>query len=248
MTVPAAAEALTRPADPHARSTAETQAAANDVLEVRPGHPFFYVHYKDHPGNWFVGEIEAGEGVPEEDVGHWWLPKLQKEIGQPGVNGHRTLPRGARPEEAYDQAHLLITRNGGKVLPKSLGYEVERECRDPKTRTAGKVYLEAWQKPRTKLRGKRLKFDFDTQRYRRWLLSLMRDGLIDPPDPQIVQINLARIAARVDRREVDQTKPKHVEAAKIAVKAAEEAMVPERTPQAPVKPGRKVAAKPKVDA
>jgi hypothetical protein len=237
---------LIRPADEHARSTASQAADDGNVLSVRPNHPFFLVHYADHPGNWFVGQIEAGEGVPDEDVGHWWLPKLNKERTQPGVNGNRTIGRGVDPIEAYDNAHSLIRRNGGNILPKSLGYEVARDCIDPKTRTAGQVFLEAWEKPKPKLRGKRLKFDFDRQRFLRWLLSLLRDGIIAAPDEQIVDIHLARLAERVPRRERDETKAKHIEAARADLAAAEKASVPVEEPKAP-KAGKRPAAKPKAD-
>lgn len=176
----------------------------NGALRLKSNHPWFYVFYPDHPGNWFVGSIEPGPDVPDADVGAWWLPQLQTEAVQPGVNGHRTLRRGAPPESAYSNAHELIRRDGGTVLPHSLGYIREVPCVDPMTQTPGVRHIDVWSNPRrTVQRGQRQKFEFDRQRYYRWLLALMRDGTIPLPDPHIIEPRQAQVVARVERLETN---------------------------------------------
>lgn len=194
---------LTKPADPNARAASVGAGTTDDpnILRARPNHKFALVCYPDHPGNWSACEIEAGPGVPEEDVGVWLLPTLQRESMQPGVCGHRTIKKGMSARAAYDDAHKVIERDGGIVLdPDSFEYLVERDCID-KTGTTGTYFMDTWQTPRSALRGQRIKFDFDRQRYRRWILSLMREGYLPQPDPQIIAIKKNRAAARVTRRE-----------------------------------------------
>lgn len=174
----------------------------SDRLAIRPNYPWFYVHYPDHPGNWFVGTIEAGPDVPDEDVGDWWLPKLQTEPVIPGVNHHKTLKRGQQPEVAYNDAHGKIRLDGGWILPHSLWYMREMDCADPRTQREGVYHIDVWSRPRkTTRRGKRLKFDFDRQRFYRWLLQLMRSGELSLPDPLILAERSEQYARRVERIE-----------------------------------------------
>jgi hypothetical protein len=223
-----------------------------DVLPVRPNFPFFFVFYPDSPGNWFIGEIEAGPGVPEADVGVWWLPALQKEPIHPGINLHRTRKKGEAPEAAYDNAHLAIRRNGGIVLSHDLGYVKELDCRDPRTQREGKYHAEAWSKPaKSRRQGKRLKFAFDRQRYYRWLLALMREGILPTPADDIIAENVERLQARVARRETqtDLTPEKRAElSAEAALEAekAESAKIPAEEVK-PKKTGSR-SAKEKADA
>ena len=88
----------------------ETLERATDALFAAPNKPFFYVFYPQHRGNWKVEEIQAASGIPDEDVGVWWLPILQQEPVQPGINGNHTLASASNPEHQYDSAHLRIKR------------------------------------------------------------------------------------------------------------------------------------------
>jgi hypothetical protein len=191
--------------EPAATGTRASTSRLGDVdrIPVRPNYPWFYVFYPDHPGNWFVAHIESGPGVPDEDVGDWWLPCLQTEPVIPGVNHHRTIKRGQRLESAYTDAHGKIRLDGGVVLDQSLGYRREVDCVDPRTQREGTFHIDVWSKPRRARRGKRLKFDFDRQRYYRWLLSLMREGVLPLPDPDILEERAEQYARRVERIEVE---------------------------------------------
>jgi hypothetical protein len=210
---------LTAPADDRARqSTEDAGAVPEGVLVVRPNVPFYLIHYADHPGNWDVGIISQvwvdGEGsevvegtddarttVPESDIGSWWLPTMQRDPVQPGVNGHRTIKKGDKARQAYSQAHELITNDGGVILPLALGYRVEMDCVHPISKARGTFYTDAWSEPRAKIRGRRVKTNFDRNRYNRWRLMLMREGYIAPPDQQLLRINVDRLNVRIARRE-----------------------------------------------
>lgn len=223
---------LTRSADEQARDVRlERLERSPDVLVAHPNSPFFLVFYPRARGNWSAERIEPGDGVADDEVGVWWLPVLQNEPIIPGLNGHRTLKGdNADPRDAYEQAHQAIARAGGIVLPKELGYMKERPCVHPLTQRSGVRYFDAWSKPRVTLEGQRLKFDFDRQRFNRWRLSLLRDGLIPPPLPHMIDMTRARIASRVERRAAlvgldAEVKQAHVGAARDADALAQQAQV-----------------------
>jgi hypothetical protein len=202
-----------------------------EPLQVRPNYDWYYVHYPHESSNWFVGQILPAEGVPDEEVGVWWLPKLQTETTQPGINLHRTIGKNERKEAAYDNAQLQISRDGGIVLGKSLGYCVAVECIDPRTQREGLYYMDAWSTPRPYRKGKRLKAEFDRQRHHRWLLHLMLDGVIPSPEPYVISEIVERQKARIARREAQTDLPTEkreelAEEAEIAAAHVESATVP----------------------
>lgn len=232
---------LTAPAAVGARPVS-TRLTESDRLLIRPNYPWFYVLYPDHPGNWFVATIEPGPGVADDEVGDWWLPKLQTEPVIPGVNHHRTLKRGQKAETMYDDAHQKISRDRGVVLPHDLGYIREVDCVDPRTQREGTYYLDVWSAPRKSRRGKRLKFAFDRQRYFRWLLRLIRDGVIAEPDEDIIAERVEIYARRPERRETDpmlsalgeDKRAEIIEAAKVEAAKVEAAKVP-TVPETPTR-------------
>lgn len=220
----------------------------DDVLQVEPGHPWFFVHYPHEPTAWFVAEITGEEGDPY--VGTWWLPRLQTLISKPGVCGHRTKKRGQDMARTYGDAHNRVREQGGVILPHALGYLVEKDCVGPLSRNPGKAYIDAWSEPRAKLPRKRQKFTFDRQRYYRWLLTLLWEGVIPAPTPDIVDERTARLADRVHRRETqdhggdDERKAALVAEAAARLEAATEAQVAEEIPRArPTPPARKTSAR-----
>ena len=134
-------------------------------LALAPNYRFFLVHYANDRGGWFPGEIEPGEGVPAEDVGVWWLPKLTLDHEKPGLCLHRTLQDGENKRNAYSNAHSTISADGGVVLPRqTLGYCVGYLCRDPITKRLGTYWTDPWSTPRPPVRGRQQKFRFDRQR------------------------------------------------------------------------------------
>lgn len=215
---------LTSPAVPGGRPSTSTRPDTSDgEVPIEPNNPWFYVHYGRNIGGWMVVEIGAGEGVPAEDVGTWWVPALITEPVKPGLNLHRTIRRGMPESAAYEQAHSAVRRNGGVVLPESLGYRVEVPARGPRSGRTGVYYADAWSSPLPKIGGQRQKFKFDRQRYYRWLLSLVREGVVDEPPENLLSYTRAKLAARIPRREALTDLAPEQRAAYVAeAKAAEE--------------------------
>jgi hypothetical protein len=215
-----------------------TEVNSEGLLRVAPNYLWFYVVYPNHPGNWNAEIIEAGPGIEAKDVGTWFLPQLQKEPVIPGVNHNKTLKTGMRAEDAYLMAHMRIRQEGGIILPQDLGYSVKVDCMDPVTNKKGFAYMEVWAKPRRWLQGRRQEFEFDTNLYRAWRLSLIREGFIPEPDPYILNIRKAQFATRIDRREAqtdldENRRSKLVAQAREAFKAWEDAKIP-KIPTTPV--------------
>lgn len=168
-------------------------------LQVEPNYPWFFICYPMDPGAWTVATIEA-EGPDDAYAGTWWLPRLQTLPVKPGVCGHRTKRKGQDLRVSYGTAHERIRLQDGIVLPHSLGYQTERECVGPMSRNTGTYFLDVWSTPRAKLPRKRQKFDFDRQRFYRWLLQLLWDGVIPSPGRDVVDHQLAKVADRLARR------------------------------------------------
>jgi len=231
---------LLSPADADA-TPAAPEAVVDDphTLVAVPNNRFFWVFYPEHRGNWIPATIQAGEGVPEEDVGTWWLCQPVREELRPGVNGYRTIPKGAHPSSAYDLAHTAITRQGGIVLdPVRYRYAVSRPCRHPRNRAVtGDLWFEAFAKPRKTIPGRKITYDYDRQRYYRFLLSLVRDGVIPAPDPHLIDVTLAQVVKRVDRAESrtdlrDEEQARAVAAAAEVAEVAQSAQIPTEAPKA----------------
>lgn len=193
---------LTSPAHPGARVVHDSTdpATPDGKLEVRPNEPFIYHFAPRDPGNWSPQVIEGGSDVPEDDVGVWWLPMLKMLPERPGVLGVHTPKKGDPSGRHIRDAKSRLEERGHTIIPRSENYCVAQECRDPRTKREGMYYMDAWSTPKVRLQGKAQKFEFDRQRYRRWLLSLIRRGVIQPPHPDVVDARAARIAVQVDRR------------------------------------------------
>jgi len=231
---------LLAPAD-DAATPAAPEAVVDDpnVLVAVPNNRFFWVFYPEHRGNWIPVQIQPGEGVAEDEVGTWWVCQPVREELRPGVNGYRTIPRGAHPSAAYDLAHSAITRAGGIVLdPVRYRYAVSRPCRHPRNRAVtGDLWYEAFARPRKAIPGRKITFDYDRQRYYRFLLSLVRDGVIPAPDPHLIDVTVASVARRIDRattrtdlREDEQARA--IEAASAVAAVAQSATIPSEAPRA----------------
>lgn len=176
---------------------------AQSLLPVRPGFPFFLVHNAE---NWNVGLID---GVP------WWLPELQNDWLEPGVNNKKTLKKGQPPEAAYDESHVRMTRNGAVILELSVvvpvtnadgtiehinGYLKQIACEDPRSKRRGLCFHTRWESPKPPRKGKRLKWSRDTDGFNRWRLALVAMGLIKPPHPDLIDEKKARAQYHVERQ------------------------------------------------
>lgn len=192
------------PASPDGKPVMVSGPAPGARLEVKPNYPFGYCFYPDEPSSWFVGEIEAGPGVSAEEVGFWWLPKLTYVPEKPGLDNFRTLSRGEPAHMASRLQHQTIEDRGGFVLPKLIAgrpYVQAIPCIDPFTKKEGDHYVDVWSKPRKRRPGQYLKWDFDRQRFYRFLLLLLRQDIIKPPSDDVMAYKREKLAARVVRRE-----------------------------------------------
>lgn len=205
-----------------------TKSSAQEpkILAAEPNWEFFLVHY---PGNW---EVES-EGLNAPT----WLPELQRDWVRPGVNLKRT-PKEGQPEYAYDESHLTITRAGGVILPQDIqvagvdGYVRRVACRDPRTKRRGYLYMDAWEVPKPRPDGQRVKFQRDRAAYNRWRKALVEAGYIALPDPDVIDTKAARVLSHVDRHAAKHDLPaevreKLVEQAKAKAEMYESAVVPE---------------------
>lgn len=211
----------------------------DDRIKIAPNYPFTFVHHGQHPGNWFAAEIKASPGVPDEELGVWWLPKLQALPAKAGVCGHRTIRADERPEDSFKVAYELVEREGGVVLPISLGYMQAIPCVHPFTQAAGMFYCDVWTRPRPRYGNEPQKFDHDAQRYYRWLLRILAMGLIEEPLPWVLKRKRVQLGARVARRSTlwhlpDAAREDYAEEARKLLLAAEQAATVEPPASAPM--------------
>ena len=188
------------PAGAKSAEAARRQLTRPDLPKLRPNHPFFYVFHPNARGAWFVAEIEAGEGIPEDKVGVWWLPQLTREPVVPGLNGHRTRKENEPPESAYMGAHTKLRTDGAIILGEELKYRIVWDVMHPKTGVQGEYHTDAWTEPLpSSIDGKATKFRVNRNRYYLWLLYLIEEGIIPEPNPALQHEYAARFAKRVVR-------------------------------------------------
>ena len=171
----------------------------DDALPVAPNAPFFYVFYPEDPGNWVIGHVD---GVA------YWLPSLNKLPIIPGTHGVRTLRKGEPASAAYKEALQLVRDRGGIVIEREHGYLMKTRARNPRTNQSGHLYHDRWESPRMP-RGRKkrtVKYDQDRAGRNQWLLTLVQQGFLPAPHPDIVDANIARLAERIygagDRRRI----------------------------------------------
>lgn len=197
---------LFAPADSQARTHTKSEHARDpDALDLEPNRPFYGMIWPDDPGAWQPYVI-AGEDVPADEVGTWLLPTPQWVRIMPGVAGHRTLSPGEPESAQYDDAVRRLVRRGGIYLdPDQHPYRTARPAQrlldgrphGPK----GLHYYVCWDRP--ELRGRTSAHGYrwvrDTTRYARWLLSLVRTGVVPSPSAAITETRIAEARAAVAR-------------------------------------------------
>lgn len=170
---PAAGEVLTGAA-----------TATNTADAVLPGHPrpdFYMMH---HPHSWEPVEVATGD---------WeWLPKLKQLLLKPGVNGVRTNPGGGIDDS---QARINFQDRGWTVLPRDLGYVVRYQCQ------GGKTYYPLWDVPHKM--GNRVVVRYNPEAYNEFRRGLVLDGVVNPPEPEALEIVLDDLQHRVNRNAVN---------------------------------------------
>jgi len=197
---------LFAPADSQARTHTKSEHARDpDALDIEPNRPFYGMVWPDDPGAWQPYVI-AGEDVPADEVGTWLLPTPQWVRIMPGVAGHRTLAPGEAETAQYDDAVRRLVRRGGIYLdPEQYPYRNTRPAQrllDGRPHGAkGQYYYLCWDHP--ELRGRTSAHGYrwvrDTTRYARWLLSLVRTGVVPSPSAEIVATRIREAQAAVAR-------------------------------------------------
>ena len=130
--------------------------------------------FKHHPARWVVMEGEI-------------LPLLGKLSGEPGVNG---------TDKSGDTAGAEInaTRRGWKMIPWNViegGYIRVFDGRK------GPIHLSKWEHP--KQIANRTIIKSDMEGYKAFLRKLVTDGIIAPPDPDIIEAMAEAIRSSNDK-------------------------------------------------
>ena len=125
-----------------------------------------------------------------------WLPRLKELQYQPGSNGVRQGRRGGAPD-----ATLAIASFQGKgwtIIPEDYdgGYVVRYTVEG-----GGYAHLLRFDEPRNI--GNRTSLRTDEEAYNAWRLQLVEDGILAPPEPEVIEELLERQRTRITRAERD---------------------------------------------
>lgn len=212
-----------------------------NVFLAIPNDAFVWVFHHEELGNWHPIQIEPGEGVPDEDVGMWWLCLPSVSSRRFGLNGNR--PQKPTDSEGHGSSVAReIVKNQRGIWLDSVGeyaYLQRTACEHPITRRSGFLWHDRFSTPVRTRAGQRPRYNVDRQGMYRFLLKLIRDGVV--PTTHIAEAadsSAARVAAHVRRTairtdlrpEVHTEELERLKAKGAAVAAARE---PEVTPPEP---------------
>jgi len=178
-----------------------SQSSPLNLLACDPNQPFFLRH---HPKAWRISTTLKLTLV---------LPDVTKHIIAPGVNGMRTRRKNEAPEMQYRTAVMNATMKGWTYLdPAALipqeclpdgvppgSYIREMACQGLINRTIGKHYAEAWEIPIRTLPDDPQSFQWDQEKYERWLKFLVESGQIESPLPGIWKGLTERVRGHFER-------------------------------------------------
>lgn len=160
---------------------------ANDALNIPPNHPFHLMH---HPLSW---EHIAGEG---EKTGEW-LPTFASLKEDPGVNGVRQTQFG--PDSS--QARLNFQDNGYTIIDYGSHEYLTRHL----TRSGGYYYCLIWSSP--KQVANKVFWALDNEKFNQFRRELIEKGVIDKPEPEILELLCDRWRRRIERHARNQHIP-----------------------------------------
>ena len=155
----------------------QAMAGGAGRVKLPPNDPFFLTH---HPSAWELSISDDGE--PE------WLPQLSKLAETAGVQGVRQT-KGA-PDSGL--ARTMAMDMGKTILPQEMGYLT----RYPTTR-GGYHYCIKWSHPKT-LAGRTM-LKTDEAGWDAWRRGLVAEGILSPPDPDLIDIFIEREQRTLDR-------------------------------------------------
>ena len=145
-------------------------------LSVPPNDPFYLTHHRD------MWELVVLKGKPE------FLPQFGKLIEMAGVNGVESVRGGIDSV----MARAEMNEKGIMVLPMEMGYLT----RFP-TKSGGWYYTLKWNTPK-ELAG-RLISKLDQEKWNEFRRELVATGVLDPIDPDLVDIMIHDLNREKDR-------------------------------------------------
>lgn len=156
------------------------QVQQNVGLPVYPNKPFWYMH---HPNT-------CWEFLMYKD--RWlFLPTFRRLWEWAGVNNVKLIPRGGTDST---MARVKMMDNGFQILDLEMGYQT----RFP-TKFGGYYYASVWESP--KVLGNKVIWNQDKEGYNDWREELLTDGVIAPPDTDILEFFVDMQEKRVSRNE-----------------------------------------------
>lgn len=156
--------------------TGNTPQSAVPRLNISPNAPYYMMH---HPAQW--------ELVIEGDTAEW-LPTFSTLYEIAGVNGVQSTPAG--PDSTMARVNFMD--KGFTILPQDLGYQT----RYP-TKVGGYYYTSIWDQP--KQVGTKLFWTTNEAGYNQWRRDLLDNGIIQPPEPEILELLVERHEKRIER-------------------------------------------------
>ena len=147
----------------------------SDRLNITPNQPFYLMH---HPMGWEFDEL-LGEFMPI-------FSELKEEAG---VNGVKQTPGGPDSREARVNAQ----DNGFTILDYRQIPYLTRWA----TRSGGFYYTVKFTKP--KIVAGKIFWKLDTEAYNEFKKNLIKEGIIDPPDPDCLSLLIDRKSRHVNR-------------------------------------------------
>lgn len=149
----------------------------NPKLNLKGNAPYFLMH---HPYGW--------ELVFFQD--QWtWLPTFSKLRELPGVNGVEDTPQGADSTVS----RIKFSDNGYQIIDREFGYVARYE-----TTRGTYYYCNKWNIP--KIIGREVFWKMDSDGWNEWRLSLVEGGIINHPEPEIIESKRMSIDRKIDRR------------------------------------------------
>ena len=147
----------------------------SDRLNITPNQPFYLMH---HPMGWEFDEL-LGEFMPI-------FSELKEEAG---VNGVKQTPGGPDSREARVNAQ----DNGFTILDYRQIPYLTRWA----TRSGGFYYTVKFTKP--KIVAGKIFWKLDTEAYNEFKKNLIKEGIIDAPDPDCLALLIDRKSRHVNR-------------------------------------------------
>lgn len=152
----------------------------NNALPIKPNQPFWYMH---HPNT-------CWEFTQHKE--RWlFLPTFRRLFEIAGVNGVRMIPRGGSDSQ---MARVKMMDNGFEILDWDLGYQTRHI-----TKNGGWYYTSIWEEP--KVVANRVVWKRFEEDYNDWRESLIEDGVLNPPDLDILGFFVDMQEKRVERNE-----------------------------------------------